>query len=92
MIDDGAMRLEVALDFADNPRPNGALCAPADTMPELYEALMVLATAYRAAVAAQVVAESARIDQPPCATCWGYLVDACRHKGEDSGLRRNEHE
>lgn len=41
------MRLSVALDFADNPRPYHTMQAPADTNGELYEALRVLAAAYR---------------------------------------------
>jgi hypothetical protein len=41
------MSLEVALDFADNPRPYHTLQAPADTNGELYRALAVLAAAYR---------------------------------------------
>ncbi|WP_368640619.1 hypothetical protein ABRZ04_05400 [Castellaniella ginsengisoli] len=44
----GPMSLVVALDFADNPRPYGSLAAPADTNGELYKALRVLATEYRA--------------------------------------------
>ena len=45
---DKTMSLDVALDFADNPRPYHTLQAPADTNSELYEALRVLAAAYRA--------------------------------------------
>jgi len=41
------MSLEVALDFADNPRPHHSLAAPADTNGELYVALKRLAEAYR---------------------------------------------
>jgi hypothetical protein len=44
-----SMSVLVALDFADNPRPAPALCAPADTNGELYRALRVLAAAYRRA-------------------------------------------
>jgi hypothetical protein len=47
------MRREVALDFADNPRPYHTLQAPADTNGELYRALAVLAAAYRKAVNAR---------------------------------------
>jgi len=53
-----AMSVEVALDFADNPRPYHTLQAPADTNGELYEALAVLASSYRAAAMA---ADKARI-------------------------------
>jgi hypothetical protein len=49
-----AMVLDVALDFADNPRPHHTLQAPADTNGELYSALAVLAAAYRAALEAAV--------------------------------------
>lgn len=48
--DDNPMRLAIALDFADNPRPYHTLQAPADTNGELYRALKVLAAAYRLAV------------------------------------------
>lgn len=44
---DKPMRLAVALDFADNPRPYHTLQAPADTNGELYRALRTLAAAYR---------------------------------------------
>jgi hypothetical protein len=47
------MSLEVALDFADHPRPYHTLQAPADTNGELYRALTTLAAAYRAALANQ---------------------------------------
>jgi hypothetical protein len=39
--------LEVALDFADNPRPYHSLQCPADTNGELYRARAVLAAEYR---------------------------------------------
>jgi hypothetical protein len=48
------MALNIALDFADNPRPYHTLQAPADTNGELYEALRVLAQAYRAALSPPV--------------------------------------
>lgn len=44
------MTLEIALDFADNPRPFDSLQAPADSEYELREALRVIAAAYRAAL------------------------------------------
>ena len=54
---DETMSLQVALDFADNPRPFPALCAPADTNGELYRALRVLADAYRRAAVSPATAE-----------------------------------
>lgn len=44
------MTLEIALDFADHPRPYHSLAAPADDNGELYEALKIIAAAYRGAV------------------------------------------
>lgn len=44
------MSLAVALDFADHPRTHHTLQAPADTKAELYEALKVITSAYRAAL------------------------------------------
>jgi hypothetical protein len=41
------VRLIVALDFADNPRPSPSMAAPADTMEELREALRILAAEIR---------------------------------------------
>lgn len=41
------MMLEVAFDFADNPRPYHSLACPADTNGELYRALKVLAAEAR---------------------------------------------
>lgn len=41
------MKLSIALDFADKPRPYPSLAAPADTKGELYEALKVLAAHIR---------------------------------------------
>jgi hypothetical protein len=44
------MGLEVALSFADWPRRYDTLQCPADTKEELYEALRVIAAAYRQAL------------------------------------------
>ncbi|WP_208452989.1 hypothetical protein [Burkholderia gladioli] len=65
---DETMSLRVALDFADNPRPTHALCAPADTNGELYRALRVLADAYRRAAVSPATAEPARA-QLRCRKC-----------------------
>lgn len=47
--DANLMSLPCALSFADEPRLCSPLQAPADTMEELYEALSVIAKAYREA-------------------------------------------
>lgn len=47
------MTLEVAFDFADNPRPYHSLACPADTNSELYRALKVLAAETRSLSDAQ---------------------------------------
>lgn len=57
------MDLSVALDFADNPRTYHSLQATADTNGELYEALRVLAAAYRSATAQPVATGAAMIAQ-----------------------------
>ncbi len=61
---DETMSLRVALDFADNPRPVHALCAPADTNGELYRALRVLADAYRRAAVSPATATFETVTMP----------------------------
>lgn len=51
------MTLEVAFDFADNPRPYHSLACPADTNSELYRALKVLAAETRRLSGAQQAAK-----------------------------------
>ena len=53
------MTLEVAFDFADNPRPYHSLACPADTNGELYRALKVLAAEARRLSGAQQTASIA---------------------------------
>nr|WP_206427612.1 VRR-NUC domain-containing protein [Burkholderia gladioli] len=72
---DETMSLRVALDFADNPRPVHALCAPADTNGELYRALRVLADAYRRAAVSPATAE-------PCAHDYVRSDRVCTECGE----------
>jgi hypothetical protein len=77
------MSLRVALDFADNPRPYPSLAAPADTNGELYRALKVIASAYRAALTAEkVAAEPVRTHPCRCGVC-AEATDMIEQQAED---------
>lgn len=78
------MRLEVAFDFADHPRPYHSLACPADTKGELYRALKVLAAEARRLSGAQQAAEVCARDQLTEAEC-----DSIYHDVTRANLRRD---